>query len=171
MKGLTGATSSSGSNPSNTIAQTGLCKLSGEALSIGTWRRVALAPEDLDCKINLLEKSVRWQIMESGSRFKIEFPLQSVSSLKFETTDGISGQITAELIQAPQFFMEIVNMSAGNPTWTQCRDFTEGHQATTIFRHVLRGSASAMQEELMALASADPYLQGIIQIASIQGKE
>lgn len=110
----------------------------------------------------LSETCVRWQIVEASNRFKIEFPITSIMSIALDTMDGNIGQLKIELLQAPQFFMEITG-STGTQ-WTQCRDFTEGHQASSIFQHVLTGSFSCLQTELMTLMNMDTYFSHICHI-------
>ncbi|KAJ3394233.1 hypothetical protein HDU92_007091 [Lobulomyces angularis] len=138
--------------------------LSTDTLSIGTWRRVALTNDDLLCSVSLSESLIRWQIVESSNRFKLEFPISSIISISLETVDPtqLQGQLSVDLLQAPQFFMEVNN--GQGIVWTQCRDFTEGHQATSIFQHVLTGPLNSLKTELLSLMNADQYFKHIIHI-------
>lgn len=51
-------------------------------------------------------------------------------------------------------------------SWTQCRDFTEGHQATSNMKHVFTTSNfSCLASELMTIMSNNDYLSRVTQIS------
>ncbi|KAJ3211308.1 hypothetical protein HK099_008046 [Clydaea vesicula] len=153
--------------PPNTIVSNTLL-LSNETLSIGTWRRVALCNDDLLCTISLADSIIRWQIVESANKFKLEFPITAITSITLDPVTDHSnkpnggGQLSVFLSKAPIFFMEI-NNGQGN-VWTQCRDFTEGHQATKNFQHILQGNFNNLHAELMNLMQFDQYFNHITHI-------
>ncbi|KAI8916577.1 hypothetical protein DFJ77DRAFT_418827, partial [Powellomyces hirtus] len=115
-------------------------KLSAESLSIGSWRRVPIASNDLSCTIQSDAQTIRYEIAEGPSRFKIEYPFAALVSVSFDAVDAFHGQLLLDISMPPVFFME---NSGGmtQPTWTQCRDFTENMQATCVLRHVIKGNA------------------------------
>ncbi|KAJ3071069.1 hypothetical protein HK102_006524 [Quaeritorhiza haematococci] len=141
------------------------------SLRIGTWRRVpnpSEAVEDLLCTVNVATRTFRWQIEDGGSGFRIEFPFSAVTSAKLEPLDGLSSQLILDLAECPVFFMEVATPNPDGITatrsWTACRDFTEGMQASTVLRHILRGPKINLEAELLSVMQADA---GFCRVASI----
>jgi hypothetical protein len=70
--------------------------------------------------------------------------------------------MTVELFAAPSFFMEV--KASTSTSWTQCQDFTEGHQASSTLKHVLTGDLKFLSNELITLMSSDANLARICQV-------
>ncbi|TPX55811.1 hypothetical protein PhCBS80983_g05010 [Powellomyces hirtus] len=138
-------------------------KLSAESLSIGSWRRVPIASNDLSCTIQSDAQTIRYEIAEGPSRFKIEYPFAALVSVSFDAVDAFHGQLLLDISMPPVFFME---NSGGmtQPTWTQCRDFTENMQATCVLRHVIKGNAQALAAEWGRVCQSTPHLQRVTRL-------
>ncbi|KAI9101107.1 hypothetical protein DFS34DRAFT_578471, partial [Phlyctochytrium arcticum] len=137
-----------------------VASFTADSLAVGTWRRVPITTNDLVCSFNLMDRTMRWQIVEGASKFKMELPFACISSIVFEQLDAFTGQITFELSQVPMFFMEV--MMGGACVWTQCRDFTEETQATRVLQHIIKGQAESLKGELLYLGQQDNLLQSIM---------
>ncbi|KAI9316483.1 Homeodomain-like protein, partial [Dichotomocladium elegans] len=125
-------------------------RFSAEALQIGTWRRVSLQPYDLVCHYDTQRRVMVWRIQDGQQRFKLEFGFDAILHLRLQPLQERLGWARLELRHAqPEaiaFYME-----TGNGTWTQCRDFTQDRQATTVPLHHLDGPALALRAEVQRL--------------------
>ncbi|KAI8593145.1 hypothetical protein BDZ88DRAFT_378656, partial [Geranomyces variabilis] len=132
--------------------------LTSDALSIGTWRRVRASPDDLIITLDAETRSLRYEIADGASRFKIETPLGTLLAVTVEPVDAFRVQLAFDVSSPPMFFM--ANAGSSNPTtWTQCRDFTESMQGSCVLRHVVRGSAASLSTEWINACRANPQLQ------------
>lgn len=154
--------------PPNAVVN-GQISLSADSLSIGSWRRVALTNNDLVTTISLAESMVRWQIVEGLNSFKLEFPTSTLLKIELcrNPENPSQGHMTVELFQAPLFYMS-VNTAAGSggsaACWTQCQDFTESRQATSLLTHKMTGSMDCLSKELLALMASDARISQICTI-------
>lgn len=142
--------------------------LSCDTLSVGSWRRLCLTPGDLQCLYNPVEQVFQWQVADNGVRFMMEFPFAAVSSLEYQYLDQNFGHLIVDLNQAPTFFMMQVYSQPGMDgsesylqKWTQCRDFTEGQQASRFFRHTLKGAAQTLLEQIHAMRESNEGLDNV----------
>jgi hypothetical protein len=133
--------------------------MTATAVTVGSWHRMKINQQDLMCYYQLSnERSFSWHIQDSNYHFKMVISFDSISCLELSIlSDSISAQIDIDLLEAPMFFME--NDSG---EWTQCSDFTEGMQASSVLRHTVRGLASDLHQELLNIVTVD---QGLDQIA------
>ncbi|KAI9492071.1 hypothetical protein BDB00DRAFT_873714 [Zychaea mexicana] len=138
-------------------------RFSAEALQIGTWRRMSLQPNDLACHYDTQRRVLVWRIQDGQQRFKMEYTFDTVLQVRLEPILERLGWARLELrIAQPEaiaFYME----SNGSGTWTQCRDFTQDRQATSINLHHLDGPALALRAEVQRWAQNDPHIQSLLQ--------
>jgi hypothetical protein len=129
------------------------------AVTVGSWHRMKINQQDLMCYYQLdNERCFSWHIQDSNYHFKMVISFDSISCLELSIlSDSISAQIDMDLLEPPIFFTE--NESGD---WTQCSDFTEGMQASSVLRHTVRGLASDLHQELLNIVTVD---QGLDQIA------
>ncbi|KAJ3171537.1 hypothetical protein HDU88_007617 [Geranomyces variabilis] len=140
--------------------------LTADSLTIGTWRRLPVAAGDLAVTINSDDLAgtggtIRYEIADGPSRFKIEVPLSTVLAAALEPVDAFRAQLVLDVSMPPMFFME----TGRTPTWTQCRDFTQGKQGTCCLRHVVRGEPATLAAQWQLASQANPQLQRITRMA------
>ncbi|KAF9911285.1 hypothetical protein EC991_004183 [Linnemannia zychae] len=131
-------------------------------LAIGTWRRMSTSNTDLSCFYCPSTRIMTWQIIDHAARFKMTFPLSSISRIEYYEVDPMYSQVDFDLIEIPQFFMETVSEDQQRD-WKKCSDFTEAKQATLVMRHTIHGLSSALKMQVMSLTIAYPPLQAITQ--------
>ncbi|KAG0268400.1 hypothetical protein BGZ95_002475 [Linnemannia exigua] len=131
-------------------------------LAIGTWRRMSTSNTDLSCFYCPNTRIMTWQIIDHAARFKMTFPLSSISRIEYYEVDPMYSQVDFDLIEIPQFFMETVSEDQQRD-WKKCSDFTEAKQATLVTRHTIHGLSSALKMQVMSLTIAYPPLQAITQ--------
>ncbi|KAG0050920.1 hypothetical protein BGZ83_004284 [Gryganskiella cystojenkinii] len=129
-------------------------------LAIGTWRRMSTSNTDLSCFYCPTTRIMTWQIIDHAARFKMTFPLSSISRIEFYEVDPMYSQVDFDLLETPQFFMETVAEDQTRE-WKKCSDFTEAKQATLVMRHTIHGMSSALKMQVMSLTIAYPPLQAI----------
>ncbi|KAI8880776.1 homeobox-domain-containing protein [Backusella circina FSU 941] len=135
--------------------------ITATAVTIGSWHRMKINQQDLMCYYKLSERAFSWHIRDSSYHFKMMISFDIISNIELNVLeDNISAQIDIDLIEPPIFFME---NSSG--TWVQCSDFTEGMQASCVLRHIMRGLASDLRQELLGIASMDERLCQITQFS------
>lgn len=155
--------------------------LSTTTLTIGSWHRLKMQETDLVCVYRPDTRIFAWHIVDGGYHFKMEVPQKAVSSIEFVYEDHESSlaDVHFDISEPPLFYMESTTSSVNGqerknhnrkkssasvaeeqiesttmtPIWVQCSDFTEGKQASRLFRHTLKGVAHLMQQELMTLIS------------------
>ncbi|KAI8584860.1 hypothetical protein BDZ88DRAFT_401755, partial [Geranomyces variabilis] len=140
--------------------------LTADSLTIGTWRRLPVAAGDLAVTIISDDLAgtggtIRYEIADGPSRFKIEVPLSTVLAAALEPVDAFRAQLVLDVSMPPMFFME----TGRTPTWTQCRDFTQGKQGTCCLRHVVRGEPATLAAQWQLASQANPQLQRITRMA------
>ncbi|KAI7856828.1 Homeodomain-like protein, partial [Circinella umbellata] len=122
-------------------------RFSAEALQIGTWRRMSLQANDLACHYDTQRRVLIWRIQDGQQRFKMEYTFDTVLQIRLEPILERLGWARLELrVAQPEaiaFYME-----ANGGAWTQCRDFTQDRQATSINLHHLDGPALALRAEV-----------------------
>ncbi|KAF9414897.1 hypothetical protein BGZ94_000242 [Podila epigama] len=131
-------------------------------LAIGTWRRMSTSNTDLSCFYCPTTRIMTWQIVDHAARFKMTFPLSSISHIEFYEVDPMYAQVDFDLLEIPQFYMETVAEDQTRD-WKKCSDFTEGKQATLVMRHTIHGLSTALKMQVMSLTIAYPPLQAITQ--------
>lgn len=131
-------------------------------LAIGTWRRMSTSNTDLSCFYCPTTRIMTWQIIDHSARFKMTFPLSSISRIEYYEVDPMYSQVDFDLVETPQFFMETVSEDQQRD-WKKCSDFTEAKQATLVTRHTIHGLSSALKMQVMSLTIAYPPLQPITQ--------
>ncbi|KAH7059218.1 hypothetical protein BKA57DRAFT_385829, partial [Linnemannia elongata] len=119
-------------------------------LAIGTWRRMSTSNTDLSCFYCPTTRIMTWQIIDHAARFKMTFPLSSISRIEYYEVDPMYSQVDFDLIETPQFFMETVSEDQQRD-WKKCSDFTEAKQATLVMRHTIHGLSSALKMQVMSL--------------------
>ena len=137
-------------------------RFSAEALQIGTWRRMSLQPNDLACHYDTQRRVLIWRIQDGQQRFKMEYTFDTVLQIRLDPILERLGWARLELrIAQPEaiaFYME-----ANGGAWTQCRDFTQDRQATSINLHHLDGPALALRAEVQRWAQDDAHIQSLLQ--------
>ncbi|KAF8927165.1 hypothetical protein BGZ58_010584 [Dissophora ornata] len=136
-------------------------------LAIGTWRRMSTSNTDLSCFYCPTTRIMTWQIIDGPSRFKMTFPLDSITRIEHYEVDPMYSQVDFDLLDNPQFFMETVSEDQQRD-WKKCSDFTEGKQATLVKRHTIHGISSALKMQVMSLTIAYPPLQTITHYRETQ---
>jgi regulatory protein PHO2 len=131
-------------------------------LSIGTWRRIAttVGKHDLVAYVCDSKRCLTWFIHSAGYGFKMEIPFENILETEFTNAAPGSGLASFVLSQPPVFYLE--NVSSPRPDgsvsrhWKRCADWTEGQQASKVFRHDLIGSAVQLAHLLRNLQSSTP---------------
>lgn len=136
-------------------------------LAIGTWRRMSTSNTDLSCFYCPTTRIMTWQIIDNSARFKMTFPLSSISRIEYYEVDPMYSQVDFDLLETPQFFMETVSDDQQRE-WKKCSDFTEGKQATLVTRHTIHGISSALKIQVMSLTIAYQPLQALTHYRETQ---
>jgi len=136
-------------------------------LAIGTWRRMSTSNTDLSCFYCPTTKIMTWQIIDHSARFKMTFPLSSITRIEHYEVDPMYSQVDFDLMETPQFFMETVSEDQQRE-WKKCSDFTEGKQATLVKKHTIHGLSAALKMQVASLTLAYPPLQAIIHYRETQ---
>ncbi|KAI8372869.1 uncharacterized protein BYT42DRAFT_518980 [Radiomyces spectabilis] len=123
--------------------------LSVTTLTIGTWHRLKMSNSDLLCLFNPAQRVLAWHVVDSGCHFKIEIALDAVVSIQYTACD-VLGEVHIDLSESPQFFMQSQEDPSTDSQWIQCSDFTEGKQASHLYRHTVQGLAHQIKQELTA---------------------
>lgn len=121
-------------------------------LSIGSWRRIATGKHDLVAYVCEARRCLTWFIHSAGYGFKMEIPFETITHTEFRNAAPGEGLAYFHLAHPPLFYLEHIasprahdGLSPGvGPvikTWKKCSDWTEGTQASQVFRHDLIGSA------------------------------
>ncbi|CAO3690047.1 unnamed protein product [Rhizopus stolonifer] len=127
--------------------------ITASSLTIGTWHRMKINHQDLQCFYSAIDRQFSWHIRDSAYHFKMIVSFDSISNIELHLLDdNLSAQITIQLYNLPVFFMENSNR------WIQCSDFTEGMQASCVLNHIVRGLAIDLQQQLLTITSIDDRL-------------
>ncbi|KAJ3146456.1 hypothetical protein HDU86_008508 [Geranomyces michiganensis] len=153
-------------SPASSTTSQGTSFLTADSLTIGTWRRLPVADGDLAVTINSDDVTgtggtIRYEIADGPSHFKIEVPISTILAAALEPVDAFRAQLVLDVSMPPMFFME----TGRTPTWTQCRDFTQGKQGTCCLRHVVRGDPATLAAQWQIASQANPQLQRITRMA------
>ncbi|KAI9032604.1 hypothetical protein CLU79DRAFT_727077 [Phycomyces nitens] len=134
---------------------------SADALQIGSWKRMMLRPQDLLCFYDPLQQAMVWRIQDGDQRFKLQVQLQAIQQIRLVPLAHRIGWARIELeVRQPEriaFYME----DPVQCTWTQCRDFTQDRQATTVHIHQLEGQTVLLRQELLRLVLDNQRLQAL----------
>ncbi|GAB5588430.1 hypothetical protein Unana1_03330 [Umbelopsis nana] len=137
-------------------------------LTIGTWKRMRIQSADLLCHYSLPLRRMIWHIQEQ-QRFKIEFPFDSIDRIVL-VQDGDIGRMDIQVrdpLNVVEFYMETGTLADGSIQWTQCRDFTEGREASQQLIHSIEGYGMELSKQLTRLASMELSLGPKIIIDSM----
>lgn len=137
-------------------------------LTIGTWKRMRIQSADLLCHYSLPLRRMIWHIQEQ-QRFKIEFPFDVIDRIVL-VQDGDIGRMDIQIrdaMNAVEFYMETGTLADGSIQWTQCRDFTEGREASQQLIHSIEGFGMELSKQLTRLASMELTLGPKIIIDTI----
>ncbi|ORX58792.1 homeobox-domain-containing protein [Hesseltinella vesiculosa] len=150
----------SSSMPPEDVKELSGC-INANAITIGTWHRMKINQQDLQCCFQLAERTFEWHIRDSSYHFKMVVPFDTIACLDISILEnGIFAQMDIDLTEPPLFFMETMD---DHPTWIQCSDFTEGMQATCQLRHSIRGLATDLQHDLLQIINMDSHLCQVIR--------
>jgi hypothetical protein len=123
---------------------------------------------DLLCHYSLPLRRMIWHIQEQ-QRFKIEFPFDSIDRIVL-VQDGDIGRMDIQVrdpLNVVEFYMETGTLADGSIQWTQCRDFTEGREASQQLIHSIEGYGMELSKQLTRLASMELSLGPKIIIDSM----
>lgn len=134
--------------------------LTCKSLSIGSWRRIGQSAMDLLVFYSPAKSCITYYINADSSGFKIEYPFSFIKSITLDSGDvsnnaegaSQSGGLTVELTRPPLF-----SMDPGSGGFFQCRDFTEGQQASQILTHRLGGHPKVLSGQLAKLVSLESF--------------
>ncbi|KAI8622446.1 hypothetical protein BC830DRAFT_1162907 [Chytriomyces sp. MP71] len=121
------------------------------SISIGSWRRLSLTPQDLLCEILTSQGLLRWSVIESGFCFKMELPITAINDMSVHSVpeNPTLSSLVLQINMPPSFFRQIQEDSTiqigASPGFIPCSDFTEHLQATSVYCHILEGSHAEME--------------------------
>lgn len=103
---------------------------------------------------------ITYYINADSSGFKIEYPFSYIKNITLNSGDlssnaegaSQSGGLVVELTRPPLF-----SMDPGSGGFFQCRDFTEGQQASQVLTHHLGGHPKVLSGQLAKLVSLDSF--------------
>ncbi|KAI7870869.1 hypothetical protein BDF14DRAFT_1770598 [Spinellus fusiger] len=147
---------------------------SAVTLTIGTWHRMKLNATDLMCVYSPDTRVFAWHISDNSCQFKMEIPLHAIATIDYTVCD-ILADIHVDITEPPLFYMENSQHEkaqtmpfdrmapAVQSSWVQCSDFTEGKQASRLFRHTLKGVSQSIRQELMQLTLQHPDTRRLVR--------
>ena len=106
--------------------------------------------------------TLTYYINNEGAGYKIEYPFSYIKNIALENTDSFDDPtampqrprgLAVELTRPPNFFMD----SAGTGGFTQCGDFTEDQQASSVMTHYLGGHPKVLSNQLAKLISLESF--------------
>ncbi|KIJ51105.1 hypothetical protein M422DRAFT_224555 [Sphaerobolus stellatus SS14] len=131
-------------------------------LTIGSWRRISTSSHqyDLLAYFSAVKRCLTWFIYSNGYGFKMEIPFDAITSTSFASVSSTQGLATFYLSRPPLFFLEGMSspsIMGLNPTkvWKPCPDWTEGHQASKVFRHDLIGATVPLVNALKIIPAPE----------------
>jgi len=103
---------------------------------------------------------ITYYINAESSGFKIEYPFSYIKNITLDSGDASSnpegssqsGGLLIELTRPPLF-----SMDPGSGGFFQCRDFTEGQQASQVLTHHLGGHPKVLSGQLAKLVALDSF--------------
>ncbi|ORX62239.1 homeobox-domain-containing protein, partial [Hesseltinella vesiculosa] len=117
------------------------------SLQIGTWKRMSLRPHDLECFFDRQLRCMVWRIQDGQQRFKMHIGLDVIEKMQLDPLMERMGwarlSVTVTQPEGISFYMEDLH-GQGSDNWTQCRDFTQDRQATSVTLHAVDGPAMAL---------------------------
>ncbi|KZW02865.1 hypothetical protein EXIGLDRAFT_374945 [Exidia glandulosa HHB12029] len=126
-------------------------------LTIGNWRRIASSTtrNDLLAYSCDAKRCVTWFIQSTGFSFKMEIPYDVITRVEFRPVPARPevAQVTFYLCGVPTFFLDRIipsphALGGALRSWQNCRDWTEGGQASTVVRHDIYGPLTQMHASL-----------------------
>jgi hypothetical protein len=115
-----------------------------------------------------------WRIQDGQQRFKMHIKLDSIQKVQLDPLlERLGCARLALIVNQPEtisFYME-EGYAGGEMAvehWTQCRDFTQDKQATTVHTHYIDGPALALCAEWIRLAAHDQQLHELFQNNMVQ---
>ncbi|KAL1924943.1 uncharacterized protein VTP21DRAFT_4597 [Calcarisporiella thermophila] len=133
-----------------------------DTLTIGTWRRMLIQPNDLVCEHTAT--GCAWRIADNAHQFRMTFPHSAVRNIEYTSLDPAFAQVAIDLKEGPVFEME--KRSNTQSEWVACGDFTEGKQATVCLRHVMRGVGMHLKQQILQWLRSHSDL---VSVASFDG--
>ncbi|KAJ9066353.1 hypothetical protein DSO57_1038271 [Entomophthora muscae] len=122
------------------------CLFPCSVLTIGTWKRMPVASDDLMCGFHTDKSDLAWLIGDSLTKFKISFPFKAISSIQLKFMDQVYAELSFCLNAPPTF-----NIMSQDGAWVACGDFTENLQASHVLKHSLLGDSQGLRVQLLAL--------------------
>lgn len=125
------------------------------ALSIGTWRRVASDNYDLEVFWTVAKACLTYYFNIDGHGHIMEYPFAYIESIDFEKTkqsqewDSQNLGLRIKLNHCPRFFSDTADRKGSQP----CNDFTKHKQASQIMVHYLAGPHTILANQLAWLKS------------------
>ncbi|KAI9343500.1 hypothetical protein BDR26DRAFT_858205 [Obelidium mucronatum] len=121
------------------------------SVSIGSWRRLSLTPEDLLCEIIVSDGLLRWSVIESGFCFKMELPITAINDMSVHSVpeNASLSSLVLQTNMPPSFYRQTQpgeTSSSSLNGFVACSDFTEHMQASTVLCHILEGSHAEMEK-------------------------
>lgn len=140
-----------------------LNRIPAETLQIGTWKRMTLGANDLSCYHDTVRRMMVWCIQDGHQQqqFKIEFSIDSLLSVRLEPLLERLGWARLAFCIAQPEMLAFYMMHNGH--WTQCHDFTQDQQATTVNVQQLEGPALPLRAELYRMAQNDQHIKVLLQ--------
>ncbi|KAJ7284823.1 hypothetical protein C8J57DRAFT_1052956 [Mycena rebaudengoi] len=123
-------------------------------LSIGSWRRIATDSSQRDLVAYTCEakRCLTWFISNAGFGFKMEIPFNTIVDAELtQPSSGSTGLASFVLSRPPVFYLESGSKDNLGRHWKRCTDWTEGHQASQVFRHDLIGSVVPLDHLIQSL--------------------
>ena len=133
-----------------------------KSLSIGSWRRVGQNAMDLVVFYAPDKAVLTYYINNEGAGYKIEYPFAHIKNITLENHESFDDPnmmpqkhtgIIVELNRPPHFWMD----SAGTGGFSQCGDFTEDQQASSVMVHHLGGHPKVLSGQLAKLVSLESF--------------
>lgn len=149
-------------------------RISVETLQIGTWKRMSLQPQDLECFYDAALRCMVWRIQDGQQRFKMHIKLDSIQKIQLDPLMERLGcarlTLTINQPETISFYMEegYTGGELAVEHWTQCRDFTQDKQATNVYTHYIDGPALALRAEWLRLAAHDQQLNELFHNNMVQ---
>ncbi|CCM04699.1 uncharacterized protein FIBRA_06885 [Fibroporia radiculosa] len=128
-----------------------ICIMPCTDLTVGTWKRMAMAPDDLVAYVSEAKQRFSWFIQCEGTSFKMNVPFSTVIDTKVSHLSADMVLASIILSHPPQFFAKSARpaaVNAGPSEWKRCADWTEDMQATKVMRHDLVALAGPLYQAL-----------------------
>ncbi|KAI9095570.1 homeobox domain-containing protein [Phlyctochytrium arcticum] len=134
--------------------------LSIHAVTIGTWHRISMPPQaSVSAEFDLASQNIRITVLDLPcTHVRLSIPATAVHGLELSPVSqtGLDAQLHMDIMESPTFEIFMHN------GWVRCSDFTEGGAASSTFSHILSGSASVLNSQLIAISQRCPSLRTAI---------